>query len=279
MQEIYVDSNCLDELQLVIQDIFIRRKRVFVNGQDAYFSSHLIMKIRICLKNLDETDPNQKEIILIDLSEINEPIQSLQNMFTTLESNTTSFSLETRICQQVFEKLRRMSKFKILSFINLPNGDINLKPNKSERKYALELIELAKTTKRVLSKVSLQFHSRLNISDHISAESNDNSNSVTDFVQNVFSSFHSKKDQSVVVKLQSENNSKSKIKNSVYYSAEEDNHQNDIVTKITNNILKELRIQNLQNKEIKIPSERHPFERENNISNINRINISKGSSF
>lgn len=277
MQEIYVDSNSLEELQLVIQDIFIRRKRVFIHGQEAYFSSHLIMKVRICLKNLDETDPNQKEIILIDLSEINEPIQSLQNMFTTLESNTTSFSLETRISQQVFEKLRRMSNFKILSFINLPNGDLNLKPNKLERKYALELMEFAKTTKRVLSKVSLQFHSRLNISEQISAKSNDNSNSVADFVQNVFSSFHSKKDQSEVIKLQSEN--KSKNKNSVYYSAEEDNHQNDIVTKITNNILKELRIQNLQNKEIKIPSERHPFERENNISNINRINISKGSSF
>jgi hypothetical protein len=284
MQEIYIDSDSLDELQLVIQDIFSKRKRVYVNGQEAYFSSHLIMKVRICMKNLDETDPNQKEIILIDLSEINEPIEILQNMFVTLESNTNSFSLESRICQQVFEKLRKMSSFKILSFINQPNEDTRISPDKSESQYALKLIEFAKTTKDVLSRVSLQYHSRLNISDAIST-SNDNNSSVASFVQNVFPSFNSNKNMST--KNQTTKNQSSiarikfsnKSKNSAYYSVGEDSHQNNIVNKISSNILRELKVQKLQNKELKIPSERLPFERESNISNINRINISKGSSF
>jgi hypothetical protein len=116
MQEIFVDSNSLDELTMVIEDILSKRKTVCIN--DGLFSaSNLIIKIRLCAKGLDKSDPNQKEMFVIDLSELNEPISEISKMFHVLENNPSSLSLDTLICQQIFEKLRKANIFRVMTFL------------------------------------------------------------------------------------------------------------------------------------------------------------------
>lgn len=77
------------------------------------------MRIRFTDNQEDESNPNEKVLYFVDLSEYNEPIDDLQDMFHTLESNITSLSLETRISQFIFEKLRMVDTFRLLSFINI----------------------------------------------------------------------------------------------------------------------------------------------------------------
>lgn len=103
MQEIFVDSDSLEELIMVIEDVFAKRKIVQVKSE-VFTMSHLLMRIRIAGQSNDDSYPNQREIILIDLSELNEPIEALTEMYHTLTSNERSLTIETRICQTIFEK-------------------------------------------------------------------------------------------------------------------------------------------------------------------------------
>ena len=147
MQEIFVDTDSLDELTMVIQDLFSRRKRAFCGHESAfddswncwnqrklnhykiishanayappYFSS-VVLRVRITTQEeQEETDPDQKEIHVVDLSEYNEPIEDLKKMVLDLEASSSSLSLDTRIWQLIFEKLRKVEVFQLLSFINI----------------------------------------------------------------------------------------------------------------------------------------------------------------
>jgi len=144
MQEIFVDTDSLEELTMVIQDVYWRRRKAFwehdhefndscsccqakklspyrlgLNACPPPYWSHVIMRIRFTDNQEDESNPNEKVLYFVDLSEYNEPIDDLQDMFHTLESNITSLSLETRISQFIFEKLRMVDTFRLLSFINI----------------------------------------------------------------------------------------------------------------------------------------------------------------
>ena len=96
MQEIYVDSDSLEELIMVIEDVFAKRKTVQVKNE-VFTMSHLLMKVRITDKADDDSYQNQREIVLIDLSELNEPIEPLTEMFHILGTNERSLSIDTRI--------------------------------------------------------------------------------------------------------------------------------------------------------------------------------------
>lgn len=122
MQEIFVDSDSLEELIMVIEDVFAKRKIVQVKSE-VFTMSHLVMKIRIAEQSNDDSYQNQREIILIDLSELNEPIEALTEMYHTLASNERSLTIETRICQTIFEKNKKSSSFKLMTFINSASND------------------------------------------------------------------------------------------------------------------------------------------------------------
>lgn len=146
MNEIFVDTDSLEELQGVIEGLLSKRKRVFWGHETSFNSecewwktkrlnfykeginqyappyiSNAVLKIRITQNDdLEETDPEQKEIYLIDLSEYNEPISEIKKMLLTLESDISSLSLDTRVWQFVFEKWRKVDSLQLLGFINAP---------------------------------------------------------------------------------------------------------------------------------------------------------------
>lgn len=125
MQEIYVDSDSLKELIMVIEDIFNKRKTIPCQNK-VLNNSNLTMRIRIWDKSENDSEVSFKELVLIDLSEINEPLKDMFSMFESLDSSISSLSLDTRICQQIFEKLRKSNTFKLLTFLENTDSKVSI---------------------------------------------------------------------------------------------------------------------------------------------------------
>ena len=80
--------------------------------------SHLVTKIRVVKIDKNSSDSSECEIVVFDIWELNEPLDNIQKMFESLESNENSLSIDTRICQLIFEKLRKWNRFNLISFIS-----------------------------------------------------------------------------------------------------------------------------------------------------------------
>ncbi|CAI2384858.1 unnamed protein product [Moneuplotes crassus] len=298
MQEIFIDTDSLEELQMVVNDLFSKRKRVFCGHEDSYdkecdccktkklnmykeginqyappYISNVVLKIRIAQNDSqDESDPEQKEIYLIDLSEYNEPVPEIQNMLLKLESDISSLSLDTRICQFVFEKCRKVDSLHLLGFINSPK-DLTKIPEEVQA-YTDKITEFSEIAYKVFSTSNEIFGNfRSRVLDNLSSEigglsvfSQQKSDESKLHFSTMSKSISAKSEGSNthVTKLKAicsdrsltssqrlqgvKNCVKSFIKDSEHsnYSIKDDNEAT-IINKITNNILKELDVANMFN--------------------------------
>lgn len=80
--------------------------------------SHLITKIRTTRIDQNSTETSEWELVIFDIWELNEPLENIQKMFESLESNENSLSLDTRIWQLIFEKLRKWNRFNLIAFMS-----------------------------------------------------------------------------------------------------------------------------------------------------------------
>ena len=268
MQEIFVDSDSLDELTLVIEDIFSKRKYVTINNQ-AVTASNLIMRMRIVRDDHDQTDSDQNNfdnlLVLVDLSELNEPIDDITKMFLTLENCSDSLSLDTRICQHIFEKLRNASVFRLLTFVNSAEGN-----NSVSHEYTQKLKDFTTIVQRIIEnshEIFQNFHSR--VLDGLSYQSIDEQkvsemSRDKSIVQMQHQNMRTKlsKLQNSHIQNMSQLQQKEKIKIKVrslvtsmksgliesVSNSVDDTHNEDVINKITSNILKELKIQKKQSK-------------------------------
>ena len=112
----------------------------------------------------DGSQLSESELTLYDLSELNEPLDTLMDMYKTLESGTASLSIDTRMCQFVFDKLRKCDRFALLAFSNDSLKNVNKNGQDSKSIYTRKLHEFCKVVKRVMSnsrEIFKNFHSRL----------------------------------------------------------------------------------------------------------------------
>jgi len=77
MQEIWLDSDSLEELVMVVEDIVNKRQLAEIASLQ-YTNSTLVIRARIVRYDENDSEEQQWEITLFDLTEIDEPIEHLK---------------------------------------------------------------------------------------------------------------------------------------------------------------------------------------------------------